>query len=66
MSDCECVTIQQNEEILLATAECADMDDERIRQVQASVVEAAQQVRHLPVVFDMSKVQRMLQMHGLE
>ncbi len=57
MSDCECVTVQPGDEILHAVVECADMDDERTREVQAKIIEAGAQARHLPVVLDMTKVQ---------
>ena len=50
------VSFASHEEILLATIECAEMDEERTKQMQDTVIKAAEAKPKLPVVLDLSRV----------
>jgi anti-anti-sigma factor len=45
-----------HEGILLATVECAEMDEDLTRQMQDSLIKAAEATPKVPVVLDLSKV----------
>lgn len=57
MSENKSLVIKTNDEIVLATLECARMEDEHARAVQTEVIAAAAQAPNLPIVLDMSKVE---------
>jgi len=57
MSDEKVVTIELQEEILLAVVECDRMEEEHTQVMQSEVSEAAGRSRQLPVVLDLSKVE---------
>ena len=50
------VSFGSHDQILLATIECAEMDEERTKQMQDGVIKAAEAKPRLPVVLDLSRV----------
>jgi anti-sigma B factor antagonist len=57
MSQQKAVSITPHDEIVLAAVHCAEMDEERTRQMHDGVLAAAAEARHLPVVLDLSEVE---------
>lgn len=56
MSESTGIVIEPREDVVLATVECARMEDEHARDMQEKVSAAAQQAPGLAVVLDLSKV----------
>ena len=50
------VSFPAHEEILLATIECAELDEDRTKQMQNEIMNAATTRPQVPVVLDLAKV----------
>jgi anti-anti-sigma factor len=59
MATLESISVDVRDDALLVTVACAELDDERADELEDKVSSAAGQVRGLPVILDLSQVERM-------